>query len=710
MAATHPVLARSRNATLIALGACLIALVVHQADWLNIIELKSLDYRFRYLSNPSQALQDIVLVTVDETSLDAIGRWPWQRDLHGYAVNFLKYAGARLIVFDILFLEPDKYDPQYDDEFAREVSASGNVFIPALLYEGDALPTYQARIEGPIPMGEPPMNAYFSMKGVKYPVPSIGQASQGIGFVNLTPDEDGTTRSIPLFGRAGNVVIPALSMLVANAIRGNREFRFEGGDLLWDKTHIPLLDNGRFLINWHGTLEHKVYHSYSMGAVVRSSLELRAGRPPLLDPSLFKDKIVFIGASAAGTYDLRVTPLSSYASGIVIHMAALDNLLQNKFLSPSSWAVFGLSTLMLCLLTAWNFVLSRARLLKIVGTAAISLLYIGIVAIAFVEGQLWLQTVIPLGAQGVTFAAVATGEYFTEGRKRRQLRVAFDKYMSAEVVDEIMRNPDSIILGGEQQELTVLFSDVAGFTTISEQLAPQELVTLLNRYLSAMTTTIHLHRGNVNKYLGDGIMAVFGAPLRDHDHAVLACRAALAMQMKLAELKEAFESEGYPRIQARIGISTGPLIVGNVGSEERMEYTVIGDTVNLASRLEGANKYYGTSIMIGPRCYELAQSKIEARPVDFLRVKGKTQPVLVYELMGMSDELDETLRTKLTHYVEGFEAYRSRNFVLAQTRFEKVLAEYPTDGLARVYYDRTKSYQVSPPPVDWDGVFNLESK
>ncbi|MDH4186534.1 MAG: CHASE2 domain-containing protein, partial [Nitrospira sp.] len=452
------------------------------------------------------------------------------------------------------------------------------------------------------------------------------------------------------------------------------------------------------------------YQSYSMSAVVRSALESMARKPPLLDPHLFKDKIVFVGTNAAGTYDLRVTPLSPYASGVLIHMAALDNLLQGRFLSPASWPIFALSTLFLCLLTAWSFVLSRTQLLKVGSMAAIFLLYLGIVTIAFATAQLWLQTVVPLGAQGVTFAVVATVEYFTEGRTRRQLRLAFDKYMSAEVVDEIMRAPESIVLGGEQRELTVLFSDVAGFTTISEQLAPQELVTLLNRYLSAMGAVIRLHRGNVNKYLGDGIMAIFGAPLRDPDHAALACRAALGMQRTLVKLSESLQSDGYPLIHARIGISTGPLIVGNVGSEERLEYTVIGDTVNLASRLEGANKYYGTGILIGPRAYELAKGEIEARPVDFLRVKGKTQPVLAYELMGMAGELDATRRTMLQRYTEGFETYRSRGFAQARICFATVLADHPEDSLTKMYYDRATRYQATPPPVDWDGVFDLKFK
>jgi adenylate cyclase len=318
--------------------------------------------------------------------------------------------------------------------------------------------------------------------------------------------------------------------------------------------------------------------------------------------------------------------------------------------------------------------------------------------------------VFPEVGLALTFAAAATVEYLTEGKQRRQTRAAFDKYMSPEVVDEIMRDPDAIKLGGEKKEISIFFSDVAGFTTISERLSPEELVLLLNRYLSAMTDIIRMHRGNVNKYLGDGIMALFGAPLGEPNHATLACYAALDSQTELARLREAWKQEGLPEIIARIGINSGPCIVGNMGSQARLEYTVMGDCVNLASRLEGANKFYDTMILLGTKTFELAEGDIEAREVDRLRVKGKQEPVVVYELLARKGLLAPERMKMVGVYREGLAAYKARDFSSAQRRFRESLELDPSDGPSRVYLARSTEYLVTPPPPQWDGVYELKAK
>jgi adenylate cyclase len=282
--------------------------------------------------------------------------------------------------------------------------------------------------------------------------------------------------------------------------------------------------------------------------------------------------------------------------------------------------------------------------------------------------------------------------------------------MSAEVVDEIMRNPDAIKLGGEKKEITILFSDIAGFTTISERLQPEELVTLLNRYLSAMTDIIRRHRGNVNKYLGDGIMALFGAPLGESNHATLACYAALDSQAALTVLRDQWKKEGLPDIVARIGINAGPCIVGNMGSQTRLEYTVMGDCVNLASRLEGANKFYDTLILLGPRTVELAKNDIEVREVDLLRVKGKNEPVVVYELLERKGQLSPQRMKTVSIYSEGLAAYKTRDFTAAKARFTEALELDPVDGPSRVYLERSLEYVQAPPSEGWDGVYVLKSK
>jgi adenylate cyclase len=473
---------------------------------------------------------------------------------------------------------------------------------------------------------------------------------------------------------------------------------------------IPLTTEQEMVIDWNGTLENRIYPVYPIGAVLRSFTDMQGGKKPLLDPTLFRDKIVFVATTAAGTYDLRVTPLSAFAPGVLIHMSALDNILRHRHLQPASWWIFAASTLILTLATAWAFMLIPSQRVKPVAIGGLAVAYYGLAVHAFTSHGLWLNLAIPEGALAVSFAAAATVEYLTEGKQRRQLRTVFDKYMAAEVVDEIMRNPEAIRLGGEKKELSVLFSDIAGFTSISERLEPETLVELLNKYLSAMTDVILQHRGNVNKYLGDGIMAIFGAPRGDPNHASLACFAALDSQAELAKRREQWKAEGQPEISARIGINSGWLVVGNMGSQARMEYTVMGDTVNLASRLEGANKYYDTLILLGPRTYELAARDIEAREIDRMRVKGKKEPVVVFELLARKGNLSIEQQRVVATYLEGLEAYKRRDFKTAAAQFQAALTLDPGDGPSRVYLERAKEYFMAPPPEDWDGVYELKSK
>jgi adenylate cyclase len=472
---------------------------------------------------------------------------------------------------------------------------------------------------------------------------------------------------------------------------------------------IPLASDGTLLLNWHGPLERS-YRQYAIGHVLKSFTQMQKHERPLLDPQVFRDKIVFIAGTAAGLYDLRVTPFSSATPGVLIHMTALDNLLQDQFLKPvPRWMVWML-LLATCLASAWSFMLASSYPVKFGVTAFLAFAWYGLSIHALSGHDRWLDPVFPEVGLGLTFAAAATVEYLTEGKQRRQTRAAFDKYMSPEVVDEIMRDPDAIKLGGEKKEISVFFSDVAGFTTISERLSPEELVLLLNRYLSAMTDIIRRHRGNVNKYLGDGIMALFGAPLGEPNHATLACYAALDSQTELARLREAWKQEGLPEIIARIGINSGSCIVGNMGSQTRLEYTVMGDCVNLASRLEGANKFYDTLILLGTTTFELAKDDIEAREVDLLRVKGKQEPVVVYELLARKGMLAPERMKMVGAYREGLAAYKARDFSSARTRFRESLELDPFDGPSRVYLARATDYLGTPPPLEWDGVYELKAK
>ncbi|MDE3048279.1 MAG: adenylate/guanylate cyclase domain-containing protein [Nitrospirota bacterium] len=705
---------------------CLLALALHWSGWLTIAELKTLDHRFHRYADSTKAGNDIVLVAVDEASLEAYGSWPWSRDRHGYVVHYLKQAGAKAVVFDILFLEPDSAAEEFDEVFAEEMRAAGNVYLPFLMQDQqepsadstvslaglqELSPDILKKATIALDDQEPqPTGTLKTYADAKLPTPLFAQAAHGLGYINLTPDIDGTTRRLPLLARARNQTFLHITTAVARDLLTADRATLRRRELQLGPMTIPLTPEHEMVIDWHGTLENRVYHVYPIGAVLRSYTDMQEGKPPLLDPALFRDKIVFVATTAAGTYDLRVTPLSPFAPGVLIHMSALDNILRHRHLQPASWWMFAASTLILTLATAWAFMLIQSQWVKAAVIGGLAIAYYGLAVHAFTSHGLWLDLAVPEGALAVSFAAASTVEYLTEGRHRRQLRTVFDKYMAAEVVDEIMRNPEAIRLGGERKELSVFFSDVAGFTSLSEQLDPETLVELLNKYLSAMTDIILRHRGNVNKYLGDGIMAIFGAPRGDPNHASLACFAALDSQSELARLREQWKAEGQPEISARIGINSGWLVVGNMGSQARMEYTVMGDTVNLASRLEGANKFYDTLILLGPRTYELAAQDIEAREVDLMRVKGKKEPVVVFELLARKGRLSAEQHRVMETYSEGLEAYKRRDFKTAAAQFEAALALDPGDGPSRVYLERAREYLVAPPPADWDGVYELKSK
>lgn len=706
---------RKKLLSAVAVGLTVFALVagLSTSRWFEVAELKALDHLVRRYADPAKADSNLLLLAIDESSLEAFGRWPWPRDRFGYVVRYLKQAGVRAVVFDVMFFEADENAEEFDLSFADDIKAAGNVFLPMLFQAepaaipSEALPRATVTLEssdaGQTPNTHP---------GVKLPITVLAQQARGLGVINLSADADGPTRRVPLLGQVNGNVVPHLSLAVAQYLLGADRLSMRDGRLQIGMQQVPLGADGSLLIDWHGSLE-ETYHAkrYSIGRVLQAFAQQEKGERPSLDPALFKDKVVFVAGTAAGLYDLRVTPFSAATPGVLIHMAALDNLLHGQGLQAvPAW--FSLTTLLLlCLMSAGTFMLFHSYPVKFGVTIGLAVAYYGLVVHAFAGHERWLDLIFPEVALALTFGTAATVEYVTEGKQRRLMRAAFDKYMSSEVVEEIMRNPEAIKLGGEKKEITIFFSDIAGFTTISEKMSPEDLVTLLNRYLSAMTTIIKTtHRGNVNKYLGDGIMALFGAPLDDPKHASLACYAALDCQAELARLREVWKREGLPEIGARIGLNSGPCIVGNMGSEERMEYTVTGDSVNLASRLEGASKYYDTLILIGQRTAELAKNDVEVREIDLLRVKGKKEPVVVFELLARKGQLDDKRRQLIDVYLEGLVAYKMRNFSTACARFSEAVALDPSDGPSRVYLERSTNYRQMPPPADWDGVYEMTSK
>jgi adenylate cyclase len=501
--------------------------------------------------------------------------------------------------------------------------------------------------------------------------------------------------------------IPSLGLAVFSHLSINEPVAVKKDGLYLGERRIPLDNHGNFLLSYYSSVRN--YARFSAFNVIQSFQALQEGSKPIYSPQVFRNKIVFVGFTAPGLFDLKPTPISSVNPGMAIHATLVANLLHKNFrlrISPSA-----------ALILAAGVAVSMGITVMLVPSlwqlALITLSYAGglllFIVLAFRQNT-WVDGILLIASLSLTFAMSTAFSYATEGRQRRLIKQVFSHYMSDLLIHDLLRHPDKLRLGGEKRVLTVLFSDLAGFTSLSEKLAPEEVVTLLNRYLTAMTDIILASGGLIDKYEGDAIMAFWGAPLPQEDHATRACLAALDSQNRLAELRQEFMRMGLPPVHARIGINTGEMIIGNMGSNQRFDFTVIGDSVNLASRLEGAGKEYGTRIIISEDTYHPASNQVEARELDLLRVKGKEMPVRIYELLSRQGELDEKTQKVRDHFAEGLNRYRKQEWSEAISFFQRILALTPEDGPAQTFITRCQQFMLAPPPAPWDGVYRLTSK
>jgi len=413
--------------------------------------------------------------------------------------------------------------------------------------------------------------------------------------------------------------------------------------------------------------------------------------------------------SAAGLLDNRPSPVATQLPGTEIVAAAADTLLNADYLRPAGKA--WLIALVLFALLAGG---AAAGLADTTGAAPLVLLgtaaALAAAACAAFRRGVVADMVAPQLSLWLGFAAASAYNYVSEGRKRRYIQGAFTRYLSPEMVSRIADNPEALALGGERREITIYFSDIEGFTTISEKLEPERLTKLMNRYLGEMTDTILASGGTLDKYIGDAVMAFWNAPLPCENHALVACKAALGNQKRLVELADEFHKLGYPPVRARIGLNSGPAIIGNLGSPRRFSYTALGDSVNLASRLEGANKAYGSYILISEMTRESAGAAIETRELDFVMVKGKHQPIRVYELIGLSGQTDEKLLKKARAFEAALELYRARRFEEAEAAFAALPSAHGPDHASDEYAARCRHFRAEPPPPDWNGSWALTEK
>ena len=612
----------------------LTVLNLSQVRFFEILEDKTLDARF-LLRGAIKPGPETVIAAIDEKSVNKLGRWPWTRSVWARVVDRLTEEGAKVIVFDVFFTEPEGTQP--DDLFQRAIMRSGRVVLPVVFDIAEAGFKESGFTDQKLDFMLP--SAYSMMKHTDAPfyapeaamvLPTIFRFSayaQSLAFVNMNPDLDGTLRWGMLAIKFKDDYYAPIDLQAVRLYRGIKKEalgldftgRVSAGDL-----SIPMDQFGRMLINYRGP--NNTFPLYSVSDILDGTAP--AGS--------LKDKVVLIGATAIGIYDLRVTPFSTNLPGIEMHASVVDNILRGDFITRSE--AFIVPLIFLFALVLGIFI---PRLGAKAGAALFLVLfagYGGFVYYLFVSKGIWFDLVYPSSALFFGYMSQTAYRFFTEERRARDIRKMFSSYVSKRIVDELIKDPSKAKLGGDRKEITVLFSDIRGFTSFSEKHQPEEVVSLLNEYLGAMTEIVFTHEGTLDKFVGDAIMALWGAPVGQPDHAERACRCALDMIIKLKELQKKWESEGKYVIDIGIGINTGDMVVGNMGAEgKKMDYTVIGDNVNLGARLEGLTRQYNNHIIISEFTYEKVKDLVQVNELGSVTVKGKQLPVVIYDLVGVKE-------------------------------------------------------------------------
>jgi adenylate cyclase len=683
--------------------------------WLDTWEGKTWDWRVNWLAKPGPATDRIRVILLDQNSLDwgkkenALG-WPWPREIYNVILDFCRRQGAKAVIFDVLFTEPSTYG-QADDRSFGEAIKSGAPFVGAAFLSEKAgadrqwpasFPEPKFRMDGLIPwLKETGAGGGRLLQGV-FPIPEVAANSAVLADTHLNPDPDNVYRRVRLFSVFDGRILPTPALGALLAAAPETPLRIDRGVLTVGGERIPIDHRGDALLRFRGA--SGTHTAYSAAAVIQSELRIRNGEEPLIPgKELFRERYVFFGFSAPGLFDLRPTPVSGVYPGVEIHATALDNILSNDFLRPAPAPFLLALTLLLTLLAG----VVTARASGIVASLlvyGIFLLLPALLAAAAYRAGFWLPLVVQEIGVAVTLFCAGAIYYTTEGRQKLFIKNAFKQYLSPTVIEELIRYPERLKLGGERRLLSIFFSDLEGFTGISEGLEPEALTTLLNDYLTAMTDIIHEEGGTVDKYEGDAIIAFWNAPLPQPDHAGRCVRAALRCQEKLAGMRPALRERIGKDLRMRIGINSGPAVVGNLGSHTRFDYTMLGDAVNLAARLEGINKQFGTYTIISQATLDLLAGGVPVRELSRVAVVGRRESVTIYEPMTPAEH--DSRADDLKIFASGLEEFYQGRFDRAETIFTG-LAE--RDPAARAYAAKCRTL-IEQPPDAWNGVWVVTSK
>lgn len=661
-----------------------VSAVLFLSGALDGFELEAYDLFSRRL-NPAGPGDDVAIIKVDQRSIDALNsegvRWPWPRQLYAPVFEILSKADA--VYVDILFTEPSSYGVEDDRLMAEALGKASNVFLPVFLTQ---------KIK-PLTGSDMEFLRRISFKGnaedagrfnsAITPIDELKEQARGGGNVTIAPDGDGIYRRVPLVFGMGDYRI---TNFILSYFNDNGKVSACEGTICIDGERITLR-NGNLLLRYY----RKPFSSYSAIDVIRAY----SGEDNGIKQESFTGKNVFIGLTAAGLYDLKPTSISSIATGVDIHATALQNLISRDFMRPVG--EFWTAALMLLACFAVSAMVLRFYSLHINLTVFIALLAGGIVfsAMLFVNG-FYINIVSPLVALMTSFILSTAYSYAVEGRERRFTRRAFSQYMDSTLVEYLLNNPELIKPGGRRMRVSVFFADLAGFTTLAETISAEDAARMLHEVLNEFTKAIINRGGVVDKYIGDAVMAFWGAPVAGESDETNACLCALDCIESLSEINRLFKAEGLPEISARIGIHTGDAITGNLGSERLFDYTVVGDTVNLASRIEAVNKVFGTNIIASENTIENTGGVFLLKEIGNVEVKGKTKPVKLYEIISEASSASGTNKENVLSFNTGLTLYYERKWQLALDVFGRILDSYPADGPSRFYWNRCLRLLESP--------------
>jgi len=704
-------------------------------------QITSAMFRWR---GPVGTTGEIVIVDIDEKSLKDMGQWPWPRDRVARLVESVHDAGARVIGFDILFAEKDRTsltghmdtlssvlsgkgielgqslrdivsqdELDHDLILGRTVAKAPVVLGYVFQLEDDGLKNASER---PFPSStikiSPGTAAYddlLLLSGYRaiLNIEEIAQAPTE-GFLNVFPDSSGMVRKTPLLMELDGLPYPSLALEMFREALGEDEMTIHvsrqktaGKNAILGVSvgdaFIPGDDRGQVTVNFLGPVKTFPYLCAS---------DVMKG----LHADKIRGRYVLIGTSASGLLDFHATPFTGIFPGVEIQATIIDNILTGSLFTSDIFTEIGLTY---SIIIAGGILLSAmlAYTSALTGGLAGLLCFAAVIAgnyfLFFLKGRL-VGITYPLATLIVVFLVVTLFNYFFEYRRKQFIHDAFNRYVSPVVVNEIMKRPEKLTLAGEEKDLSILFSDIRDFTTLAEGMNPKQLSSFMNTYLTAMSDIVMANNGMVDKYIGDAIVAIWGAPLDDPYHARNAVRAALGMKQTMESLKEKWRKQGIPCVDIGIGINTGIASVGNFGSERRFEYTVLGDNVNLASRLEGLNKFYGTPIIISQFTREALNGEFFCRKIDVVQVKGKTVPIEIFEPLA-EGEPDPALRAEVEEFEEALDHYARKDFPAAREIITRLQAENPCP-LYRLYLHRIRQLCMTPPPEDWNGISTFQIK